>query len=669
MATILKCKMCGGNIEIQEGSTVAKCRYCGSMMTLPKIDSDKKARLFNRANEYRLNNEFDKAYEAYKAISLEDTEEAEAYWGMLLAEYGIEYVEDPKTGERVPTCHRTQIQSIKASSNYKLACQHADLERRMMYEDEADAIDKIQKGIISVSTKEKPYDAFICYKETDDATGERTHDSVLAQDIYNELNKLGIRTFFSRITLEDKLGVDYEPYIYAALRSAKVMLVVTTSSEHCDAVWVKNEWMRFLRFMEDDSSKVIIPVYKEMSAYELPVELSKYQAQDMSKIGAVQDLAHGVQRIVGTVEKDAREEAMEALVREKLAKDEEIRRQKEEEKRKEEERKATEEEKKKKQEAFWKKNKKFVYAGIVLMILAGIGAGIYKTVISPLQKYNQAISDMENHDYDNAIAAFEELGDYKDCKIKIYETELHRGHFLLDEGDYDTVIERFTKFHPVNIDEAEDERLTEEGESIYREAIYLKASQEFNEGNYQDAAHYYSMLQIYDYKDSRERRYESLYQFGKTILDNEQKNDYQLFIRISKPLLEAEYKDSAELINEAKYRQCVRYAGAVHAETDGYYDDLYEIGYKDIQHYKTIHDTRVSIVGTWKENSSSAYNTTLTVEDTQWGLNNWAHNNYSFDEDTLTFTFMEDRDKYTVRVVGNALQIMNGVFAGTYYRQ
>ena len=133
MTTILKCKMCGGNIEIQEGSTVAKCRYCGSMMTLPRIDNDKKARLFNRANEYRLNNEFDKAYDAYKSIVEEDPEEAEAYWGMILSEYGIEYVVDPKTGNRIPTCHRTQTQSITNSTNYQMAIKYADPERRMMY--------------------------------------------------------------------------------------------------------------------------------------------------------------------------------------------------------------------------------------------------------------------------------------------------------------------------------------------------------------------------------------------------------------------------------------------------------------------------------------------------------------------------------------------------------
>ncbi len=52
-------------------------------MTIPHIDSDKKARLFNWANQLRLNNEFDKAYDAYKEIVSEDSEEAEAYWGMI----------------------------------------------------------------------------------------------------------------------------------------------------------------------------------------------------------------------------------------------------------------------------------------------------------------------------------------------------------------------------------------------------------------------------------------------------------------------------------------------------------------------------------------------------------------------------------------------------------
>lgn len=295
---VLKCKMCGGAIEINKNMTLGTCMYCGSTMTVPRIDNEKKARLFNHANQYRLNNEFDKAYDAYQAIVDENEQEAEAYWGLILSEYGVEYVEDPKTKKRIPTCHRTRVQAIQNSTNYELACKYADAESRFMYQDEAEVLDRLQKKIISISAKEEPYDVFICYKETNDETGERTEDSVLAQEIYNELTKQGLRVFFSRISLEDKLGSSYEPYIYAALQSSSIMLHVTTASEHSNAIWVKNEWRRYIDFMSEDDNKTLIPVYRNISPYELPAELTKYQAQDMSKVGAIQDLIYGVQKLV-----------------------------------------------------------------------------------------------------------------------------------------------------------------------------------------------------------------------------------------------------------------------------------------------------------------------------------------------------------------------------------
>ena len=43
------------------------------------------------------------------------------------------------------------------------------------------------------------------------AGGARRQDSVLAQDIYDALTDKGFKVFFSRITLEDKLGKQYEP--------------------------------------------------------------------------------------------------------------------------------------------------------------------------------------------------------------------------------------------------------------------------------------------------------------------------------------------------------------------------------------------------------------------------------------------------------------------------
>ena len=251
-----------------------------------------------------MDSEFDKAYSTYESIVNDEPENAEAYWGMLLSEYGVEYVDDPKTGKKVPTCHRTLVRSVTSSSNYKSACKYADAESRIMYEDDAAVLDSLQKRVLNASAKEEPYDVFICYKETDDK-GERTEDSVLAHDIYDALTAKGMRVFFSRISLEDKLGQDYEPCIFAALNSAKVMLMVTTDSDHCNAVWVKNEWKRYLDFMKNDPAKTLIPVYKGISPYTLPDEFAKLQAQDMGKLGAIQDLVRGVEKLAGKNQKAA----------------------------------------------------------------------------------------------------------------------------------------------------------------------------------------------------------------------------------------------------------------------------------------------------------------------------------------------------------------------------
>ena len=294
---ILKCKMCGGDLTIQDGMTVAECEYCGTKQTVPTADNEKKMTLFARANRLRAACEFDKAAGVYENIVADFPEEAEAYWGLVLCKFGIEYVDDPATGKKIPTCHRSSFDSIMDDDDFEQVMENADSIARKVYREEAKAIEEIRKGIIEVSSKEEPYDIFICYKETDE-NGERTIDSVIAQDIYDMLTENNYRVFFARISLEDKLGTAYEPYIFAALNSARIMLAVGTDYDFYNAVWVKNEWSRFLMLMAKDKKKVLIPCYKNLDAYDIPKEFKHLQAQDMGKIGAMQDLLRGVKKIM-----------------------------------------------------------------------------------------------------------------------------------------------------------------------------------------------------------------------------------------------------------------------------------------------------------------------------------------------------------------------------------
>ena len=295
---IYKCKVCAGTLEVSENQTTATCNYCGVEQTLPKLNNELIVNIYDRANHFRRNNEFDKAEKLYEQIILEDYTDSEAYWSLLLCKYGIEYVEDVKTGKRIPTVNKTQYVSIFDDANYKKAIEYADSYQKEIYERDASTINEIQKKIITISQKEDPYDIFISYKETDEQ-GRRTRDSVMANELYHQLANEGYKVFFSRITLEKKLGTEYEPYIFAALNSAKVMIVIGTKPEFFNAVWVRNEWSRFLNIVKDSKgSKILIPAYRDMDPYDLPEEFSHLQAQDMNKLGFVQDIIHGIKKIV-----------------------------------------------------------------------------------------------------------------------------------------------------------------------------------------------------------------------------------------------------------------------------------------------------------------------------------------------------------------------------------
>ena len=297
MPIVFKCKMCGGDLDVHEGATIVKCLYCGSKQTLPKIDDNKRRNLYERANYFRQNGDFDKAMIIYEQILSEDNTDAEAYWSLVLCRYGIEYVEDPATHQRVPTVNRTQPLPVINDKDYKMALNYADASQIPIYESEARLIDKIQHDILEISAREKPFDVFISYKDSDN-NGQRTPDSVLAVDIYEKLTQEGFKVFCSRITLEDKIGQKYEPYIFAALNSAPVMIALGTRPEYFNAVWVRNEWSRYLNLIKNGAKKTLIPAFKDISPYDLPDEFSHLQAQDMGKIGFMQDLVRGVKKLI-----------------------------------------------------------------------------------------------------------------------------------------------------------------------------------------------------------------------------------------------------------------------------------------------------------------------------------------------------------------------------------
>ncbi len=269
-----ECGRCTANIVFREQDKVVRCKYCQYPNQRPQATGGTLDKL-KRGNRLLQQCQFEEAEDCYKDVLRQYPDEAEALWGRLMCKYGVEVAKEEKYGtvRRYLLCHRARRSSIRNEGDFHDACKHADPLVREQYEKDAEYIDNVQQKIREVAERQESYDVFICYKETDLVTGERTRDSMIAQQLYNQYIYDGYRVFFARETLCDKMGEDYEAAIYQAIATAKVMLVVGLKKEHFQAVWPKSEWMRYLEKMEQGEG-LLIPVYGEMKAEELPEQFT-----------------------------------------------------------------------------------------------------------------------------------------------------------------------------------------------------------------------------------------------------------------------------------------------------------------------------------------------------------------------------------------------------------
>ncbi|MBP5529041.1 MAG: TIR domain-containing protein, partial [Lachnospiraceae bacterium] len=244
----------------------------------------------------RQEREFDNAAGIYDNILSENEPSADILWYRTLCEYGIEYVPDPVSDKYFPTLHRINDESIFNCSFFKQAIELSEGEEQKTLLKEAKYIDEIQTKYLNIAANEDPYDVFICYKETDLQTGEKTEDVELAEELYNELKGLGYKVFFARETLKEKLSIDYEPYIFAALKSAKAMAVIGTRAEYFTSVWVKNEWGRFLKLMEKNPEKQMFFACDDPE--QLPRAFAGKQAQLLGKANAIKNLAINIDKFL-----------------------------------------------------------------------------------------------------------------------------------------------------------------------------------------------------------------------------------------------------------------------------------------------------------------------------------------------------------------------------------
>lgn len=98
----------------------------------------------------------------------------------------------------------------------------------------------------------------------------------------------------------------------------------------------------------------------------------------------------------------------------------------------------TEEAKKRK-----KKQKKLAVVLVIVAIIIGALALVYQNVVRPAMNYRAAEKLADAGQYEEAIAAFQELGEYKDATERILEARYAQASSLAAEGNYSEAIARF----------------------------------------------------------------------------------------------------------------------------------------------------------------------------------------------------------------------------------
>lgn len=146
------------------------------------------------------------------------------------------------------------------------------------------------KSVQTIDSYFENIEVFIAYVENDEL-GRRTKDSIIAQEIYNKLSNANINTFFQRVSTSEITSEDFKKAYFKAITQAKIIITLACNKENFDKILSENE--------EYIIDKRIIPVYKDIDAYDIPSNISELQAINYDNIGAIADLENSVLRFLG----------------------------------------------------------------------------------------------------------------------------------------------------------------------------------------------------------------------------------------------------------------------------------------------------------------------------------------------------------------------------------
>lgn len=227
-----------------------------------------------------------------------------------------------------------------------------------------------------------------------------------------------------------------------------------------------------------------------------------------------------------------------------------------------------------------KKTKKIAMIAAPIIIVAIVAVVLISNSLKQSSAYNAAVALAEAGQYDEAIAAFVGLGDYKDSADKIPETRYTQAMSLFEAGEYDKAISMFTGLGDYKDSAAKIDEIQAEIDAMIlaeNEAAYEQAMKYLNEGRkLRDAYELFSELG--DFKDSAEKADDTYVQLMINTFDNIHGNTAYSYFKENRTTFTLLDEDEINAVIPGNWliRSCVsRRFESITLTGDGFGDDTY----------------------------------------------------------------------------------------------
>ena len=256
------------------------------------------ANLYHEAEKKQRNREFDQAEIYYRKVLIKEGASAEVYWRLILCHYCVEYQQSDNQ-HWIPTILYPSQDDPRSLPDWKDLQEQCGQSEELMnhYESLIKPIEEIVRKYCQLRQVVNNQ-VFICVKQKENA--HWTTDSDTGSELYDFITSKKLSVFNSR-RIRIPAGEPFEPYIIAALMSAKLMIVIGTTPEHMEARWVKNEWTRF-QWLQNREKKLNGKNERRLVCYLKGMEPSDIPSGLHPDIQAIEENAYATKKIEDLLE-------------------------------------------------------------------------------------------------------------------------------------------------------------------------------------------------------------------------------------------------------------------------------------------------------------------------------------------------------------------------------